>query len=353
MTEETEKIYRHDFMGSQPDSEPLRFANSAPPWRNFSTKIDTDGPFIQRQMPDKQARRGQRFRATEEEARMVDAALVLRRPLLIEGEPGIGKSSLAYSVAWQLGLGQVFTWSITTRSKLQDALYQYDAIGRLQASTPANPASDNQNRVANEKIGDYLTLGPLGSVLVPNGKGPYHPRVLLIDEIDKSDIDLPNDLLHVFEDGFFDIPEIARLRLSESVNIRLHNSSEEYAVPTNGKIVCDDFPLVVLTTNGEREFSPAFKRRCLTLRMRRPDESKLREVMDIHFPDGWENESSNAQLASFLQKIGSGDQVAVDQLLNAVYLTMSQIDVKPENHEIIQQSVLRALTEFGDGENQS
>jgi hypothetical protein len=75
--------------------------------------------------------------------------------------------------------------------------------------------------------------------------------------------------------------------------------------------------------------------------------------MDIHFPDGWENESSNAQLASFLQKIGSGDQVAVDQLLNAVYLTMSQIDVKPENHEIIQQSVLRALTEFGDGENQS
>lgn len=353
MTEQPNKIYRHDFSGSEPDSEPLRLANNAPPWRAFSQKSDNFGPFIQRQMLATQTRRGQCFRATEQEARMVDAALVLRRPLLIEGEPGIGKSSLAYSVAWQLGLGQVFTWSITTRSTLKDALYQYDAIGRLQASSLAKPASSSDQGSGNENIGDYLTLGPLGSVLIPNGKGPFHPRVLLIDEIDKSDIDLPNDLLHVLEEGAFDIPEIARLRLSEAVKIRLHNSSEEYAVPTDGKIVCDDFPLVVLTTNGEREFSPAFKRRCLTLRMQRPDEAKLREVMAMHFPTGWESVSSNAQLAAFMQKIGSGNQVAVDQLLNAVYLTMSPIDVKPENHQIIQQSVLRSLTEFGDGENKS
>ncbi len=353
MAEQINTIYRHDFTGSQPDSEPLRLANHAPPWRTFSQKGDNSGAFAQRQMPATQIRRGQCFRATEEEARMIDAALVLRRPLLIEGEPGIGKSSLAYSVAWQLGLGQVYTWSITTRSTLKEALYQYDAIGRLQASSLVKGTSSSDQGAGNATIGDYLTLGPLGSVLIPNGKGPYHPRVLLIDEIDKSDIDLPNDLLHVLEEGTFDIPEIARLRLSEAVRIRLHNSTEEYAVPTNGKIVCDDFPLVVLTTNGEREFSPAFKRRCLTLRMKRPDEAKLREVMAMHFPAGWENDSSKAQLAAFLQKVGSGNQVAVDQLLNAVYLTMSNIDVKPENHQIIQQSVLRSLTELGEGEKQS
>lgn len=279
---------------------------------------------------------------------MVDAALVLRRPLLIEGEPGIGKSSLAYSVAWQLGLGHVFTWSITSRSTLKEALYQYDAIGRLQA-VPIGQTNSQQESSATTTIGDYLTLGPLGSALVPNGFGPYQPRVLLIDEIDKCDIDLPNDLLHYLEEGFFDIPEIARMRLQDPVNIRLHNSQEEYAVPTNGKVSCDDFPLVVMATNAEREFSPAFKRRCLPLEMKRPNEEKLRQILDLHLQPGWENSLTNSQLAKFLQKLESGNQVAVDQLLNAVYLTMSQVDVKPADHPTIQQSVLRSLTEDSQG----
>lgn len=349
MNEPNRRIYRHDFVDTQPDSEPLRFANPSPPWRTFAKKENLDGSFKQRQMTSVQQRRGSRFQATEEEARMVDAALVLRRPLLIEGEPGIGKSSLAYSVAWQLGLGHVFTWSITSRSTLKEALYEYDAIGRLQA-VPIGQSNSQQERSATTTIGDYLTLGPLGSALVPNGFGPYQPRVLLIDEIDKSDIDLPNDLLHVLEEGYFDIPEIARMRLQDPVNIRLHNSQDEYAVATNGKVSCDDFPLVIMATNGEREFSSAFKRRCLTLKMKRPNEEKLRQILDLHLEQGWENLSTNLQIATFLQKLESGNQVAVDQLLNAVYLTMSQVDVKPAAHPTIQQSVLRSLTEDSQGE---
>jgi MoxR-like ATPase len=348
MNDQPNRIYRHDFLSLPPCSEPLRLANDPPPWRSFAAKKDSTRPFTPREIPQSQAQRGMHFLATEDEARMVDAALVLRRPLLIEGDPGIGKSSLAYSVAWQLGLGSVFKWSITTRSCLKDALYQYDAIGRLQASS-LNQSTGKKISKTISSIGDYLTLGPLGSVLIPNQTGPYHPRVLLIDEIDKSDIDLPNDLLHVLEEGSFDIPEIARLNLKEPIKIRLHSSKEEYEVPVDGKVVCDDFPLIILTTNGEREFSPAFKRRCLTIQMQRPDEAKLRQVIEMHLGSKWENDCSNALLLAFLQKIQSGNQIAVDQLLNAVYLTTSSVDVSPNQHSAIQQSVLRSLADLSDG----
>ncbi len=349
MTKQKSQIYRHDFANSDPDPEPLRLANEAPPWRRFATKNKFDGDFKKRSMSDRQTLQGKNFRATAAEARMVDAALVLRRPLLIEGDPGIGKTSLAYSIAWQLGLGDVLKWSITSRSTLQDALYQYDAIARLQDSSLSKKAGGNgQAATSSLNIGEYLTLGPLGSALVPNGDGPCQPRVLLIDEIDKSDIDLPNDLLHVLEEGSFEIPEIKRLNLSEPAEIRLHNSQEgdePFKVPTNGRIVCDDFPLVIMTTNGEREFSPAFKRRCLTLTMQRPEEEKLRSILDTHFEGDWSQEDSEEQLKAFLAKLSGQDQLAVDQLLNAVYLTSSKADVNPEHNPNIKEAVLKSLSD--------
>ena len=127
---------------------------------------------------------------------MVNTALFLRRPLLITGKPGSGKSTLAHSVAYELNLGPVLRWPITTRSTLQDGLYRYDAIARLHEASL---------RGGTPKIGPFVQLGPLGTAMVPT----RWPRVLLIDEIDKSDIDLPNDLLNIFEEGEFEIPELA------------------------------------------------------------------------------------------------------------------------------------------------
>lgn len=108
---------------------------------------------------------------TEDEIDIINAALYLRRPLFIVGSPGCGKSSLPYAVAHELGLGQVLKWSITTRSTLEEGLYKYDAVARLQDT--------KENLTSTNNIGKYLRLGPLGTALLPTEK----PRVLLIDEI--------------------------------------------------------------------------------------------------------------------------------------------------------------------------
>ena len=110
-----------------------------------------------------------------------------------------------------IGLEPVLRWSITSRTTLQDGLYRYDAIGRLQDTPPAGA-----HEVKLPEISDYLTLGPLGTAFFgrpyqAEGSETCYPRVLLIDEIDKSDIDMPNDLLHLFEEGEFEIPELGRL----------------------------------------------------------------------------------------------------------------------------------------------
>ena len=200
----------------------------------------------------------------EREIQMVNAALFLRRPLLVTGRPGTGKSTLAYSIAKELKLGPVLRWPITSRSTLLEGLYRYDAIGQLReenlwqlrARASAETAAADEPRSSAEAasfaggIGRHLRLGPLGTSLLPYSR----PRVLLIDEIDKSDIDLPNDLLNVFEEGEYDIDELARLpEEAGPVRVMTADSGGHVAI-IRGHVRCRAFPFVLLTSNGEREF---------------------------------------------------------------------------------------------------
>src|SRR5262249_39467772 len=210
---------------SKPVDGEIRFP-AAPPWRDFSR-------------PGR--RRGLTYQATLEQVRLVNAALYLRRPLLVTGRPGVGKSSLAESVAEELKLGMVMRWTITSRTTLNDGLYRYDAIGRMQE------AQLNRDAKTPPDIGKYLTLGPLGTAMLPSTR----PRVLLIDEIDKSDIDLPNDLLNIFEEGEFEIPELARIpEENQPVEVREYQSDNKVKI-NKGKVQCTTFPFVVMTSNGE------------------------------------------------------------------------------------------------------
>ena len=125
----------------------------------------------------------------------------------------------------------------------------------------------------------------------------------------------------------------------------MHSSGQEtYHVPADGRIICDDFPLVIMTTNGEREFSPAFKRRCLTITMDRPKEDKLKNILTAYEQD-LSHKDAQSQLEDFLAKLESQNQMAVDQLLNAVYLTSSNADVNPEQNPVIKEAVLKSLSQ--------
>jgi MoxR-like ATPase len=309
--------------GSAPDG-PARALPDAPPWRRF-----LGGPLLPPPPDDEEAVRRRLGHVDpvpqldEETIEVVNAALLLRRPLLVTGPPGVGKSTLGYLIARELGLGRVLAWSIVSRTTLRDGLYEHDALGRAQAiaawraghQPPLGPVASDPGDVGQPlpALGDFITLGPLGTALLPYGR----PRVLLVDELDKSDIDLPNDLLHVLENGSYEIPELVR---HPDALARVHTSDPGlHADVRNGRVECREFPVVVITSNGEREFPPAFRRRCLPLEMRTPSREQLLAMVESHFRALPADAEDLIDL--FVERVRSGGTHSLDQLLNAVQLT--------------------------------
>jgi MoxR-like ATPase len=338
------QIYTKD----QPPENRFKKQLEAPPWRRFQEMAENVGGL--------QVRRGQTYQPTEKEVEAVNAAIHLRRPLLLTGDPGSGKSSLAFSIAWRLKLGEVLYWPINSKTTLEEGLYRYDAIARLRDANLSKTDPEAKTR-QHEQIERYLTLGPLGTALAPrNDAGDHRPRILLIDELDKSDIDLPNDLLHVFEEGFFEIPELKRLDREEALQIRTaHRSQTQDEVPvedekvpiTKGKVPCREFPIVIITSNGEREFSRAFSRRCIRHRIDQIEKfDPLERIARSHFEGGdgkgicLDPERLKEVIDRFLEKRDDRETLANDQLLSALYLANSfDFDAKDDVIELILQNL--------------
>jgi len=236
----------------------------------------------------------------------VNASLHLRRPLLLSGGPGSGKSTLVELIAAELDLGVVLRWHITSKSTLMDGLYEYDALGRLHATQvpgeQAEPAAEN-----------YVTLGPLGTALAAR-----KVRAVLIDEIDKSDLDLPGDLLNVMENGEFPIPVLARAKSDHAFNVK-GADSERYDIGADGVVRRQHFPVIVFTSNGERAFSPPFLRRCVRFTMPPADRDRLTRIVAAHL----NSDAASAEqevIADFAERLRQNDRLAINQILEFVYL---------------------------------
>ncbi|WP_428820403.1 AAA family ATPase [Microbulbifer sp. MCCC 1A16149] len=185
--------------------------------------------------------------ATDDLQMAVDAAVTLQRPLLIKGEPGTGKTLLAEEVASSLGL-KLIQWHIKSTTKAQQGLYEYDAVSRLRDSQLG------VDRV--HDIGNYIKKGKLWEAFEADER-----VVLLIDEIDKADIEFPNDLL----------VEIDRMQF--------------YVYETGETITAKQRPIVIITSNNEKELPDAFLRRCFFHYISFPDRTTMQKIVDVHYPD--------------------------------------------------------------------
>jgi len=319
--------------------QPSWIPPGAPPWRTFKGQP----PKTARKVPLAEDRPP--FQFDPNDLQTINAAIFLRRPLLITGNPGTGKSSMAYAIARELALGCVLKWPINTRSRLEDGLYSYDAIARLQ-----DHALEKENgKKAPPDIGEYIQLGPLGTAFLPSNT----PRVLLIDEIDKSDIDFPNDLLHIFEDGGFAIPELMRLAKDpnhKEIEVRPWDpvDSESKVEVVEGRVLCHAFPIVIMTSNGERDFPAPFLRRCIRLKISDPEKNRLFDIVKAHFGQDAEKKRSTIDdlIDQFLNKRGN-EKIATDQFLNTVFFvlkTQATLNEDAPSEQEAKQSLWKTLT---------
>ncbi len=184
--------------------------------------------------------------ATDDLRLAVNAAITLGRPLLIKGEPGTGKTRLAEEVAQGLGM-PLLEWHIKSTTKAQQGLYEYDAVSRLRDSQLGDPKVQD--------IANYIVPGMLWQAFVSDT-----PVVLLIDEIDKADIEFPNDLLR----------ELDRM--------------EFYVYETRQLIKAKQRPLVFITSNNEKDLPDAFLRRCFFHYIRFPDKETMEQIVEVHYP---------------------------------------------------------------------
>ena len=184
--------------------------------------------------------------ATDDLRIAVNAAVALERPLLIKGEPGTGKTVLAYEIARAMN-APLITWHIKSTTKAHNGLYEYDAVSRLRDSQLG------EARV--HDVRNYLRPGKLWEAFT----APQRP-VLLIDEIDKADIEFPNDLLQELDRMSFDVYE------------------------THETITAKERPIMIITSNNEKELPDAFLRRCFFHYIRFPDTGTMKAIVDVHFP---------------------------------------------------------------------
>ena len=221
----------------------------------------------------------QDYVASEELMRAVNIAMVLQKPLLIKGEPGTGKTVLAEAIAKSLGK-ELIIWNIKSTTKAQDGLYVYDVVQRLYDSQFGGEGVDD--------IEKYVKLGKLGEAFTADDQ-----VILLIDEIDKADLEFPNDLLWELDRMEFHIPETGRT------------------------VTAKHRPIVIITSNAEKELPDAFLRRCVFHYIEFPDRELMAEIVNVHFQDL--------------------DQHLLDQVLEAFYRIRSlpQIKKKPSTSEII------------------
>ncbi|MFU8927929.1 AAA family ATPase [Acinetobacter puyangensis] len=189
----------------------------------------------------------EQYIATDDLKLAVHAARILQKPLLVKGEPGTGKTLLAEQVAQSLGL-KLITWHIKSTTKAQQGLYEYDAVSRLRDSQLGD---DRVYEIAN-----YIKPGKLWEAFTSEER-----CVLLIDEIDKADIEFPNDLLHELDKMAF------------------------YVYETGETISATQRPIVIITSNNEKELPDAFLRRCFFHYIEFPDEATMRQIIDVHFPN--------------------------------------------------------------------